>query len=186
MLADPVEKTQAKQKTKAPSISATNLAGRDQSTSVDLRWYPNNEFKKLSSEQKKELMNLLKPPARLEAIKKGRKAEPLKRKAGSEGGNGGRNNDDGFSESKRQKKYQNAVMKQAKKIVAAALEADGAEEEALDAKIDAAMKRLENISSTTVATPAEGKVNDKAARLSSILGRITLQKKTVTLPEDGK
>ena len=185
MLADPVEKTQTKQKTRAPSVSAT-LTGRGQSTGVDLRQYPNNEFKKLSSKQKKELMNQQKTPAGLEAIKKGREAATLKRKAGSEVGNGG-GSDDGVSNSKRQKKYQNSVMKQAKKLVAAAVEADDAEEEALYAKVDAAMKRIGNISFTTVAAPAaEVKVNDKAARLSSILGRITLQKKTIILPEGGK
>ena len=76
-------------------------------------------------------------------------------------------------------------MKQAKKLVAAAVEVDDAEEEALDAKLDAAMKRRGSISSTTVAAPAEGTVDEKkAARLSSILGRITLQKKTVTLPDE--
>ena len=86
-------------------------------------------------------MDWWKTPAGLKAIKKGRKAETLKRKTGSEGGNGG-GNDDGVSDSKRQKKYQNAVMKQAKKIVAAAIKVDGAEEEALDAKVDTAMKRI--------------------------------------------
>ena len=132
-------------------------------------------------------MDWRKTPAGLEAIKKGREAATLKRKAGSEDGNGGGKTDDGSSDNKRQKKYQNSVMKQAKKLVAAAVEADDAEDEALDAKLDAAMKRRGIISSTAVVAPAEGKVDDKkAARLSSILGRITLQKKTVTLPEGGK
>ena len=76
-------------------------------------------------------------------------------------------------------------MKQAKKLVAAAVEVDDAEDEVLDAKLDAAMKQRGSISSTVVVAPAEGNINDKkAARLSSILGRITLQKKTVTLPDE--
>ena len=47
------------------------------------------------------------------------------------------------------------------------------------------MKRRGSISSTAAAAPAEGTIDEmKAARLSSILGRITLQKQTVTLPDE--
>ena len=80
MLADPVEKTQAKQKTKALSISANSLAGRGESTGVDLWWYPNNEFKKLSNKQKKKRMTRRKTPDGLEATKKGRNATTLNAK----------------------------------------------------------------------------------------------------------
>ena len=122
-------------------------------------------------------MTRRKTPTGHEDIKKEHKEAPLKRKAGSEGGNGGgRNGNDGLSDSKRQKKYQNAVMKQAKKIVAAAVEADDTEAEALDTNLDAATKQQGNISSTTVAASAEGKVDNKATRLSSIFGRISQQK----------
>ena len=127
-------------------------------------------------------MDWRKTPAGLEAIKKGRESATLKRKAGSEDGNGGGKTDDGSS-NKKQKKYQNSVMKQAKKLVAAAVEADDAEDEALDAKLNAAMERRGSIASTAAAAPAEGTIEQKkSAKLSSILGRLTLQKKTVTLP----
>ena len=45
----------------------------------------------------------------------------------------------------------------------------------LDAKLEAAFNRQGTISSTAVVTPAKGKVDDdKAAKLSSILGKISL------------
>ena len=53
MLADPVEQNQSKQSRKI-SISST-LAGRGSGTGVDLRWYPNWEYKKLDDKEKKEL-----------------------------------------------------------------------------------------------------------------------------------
>ena len=57
MLADPtgvVAYRSRKEKRSGASISAT-LSGRGK-TGVDLRWYPNKEFKELNEQQKDELM----------------------------------------------------------------------------------------------------------------------------------
>ena len=54
MLADPIKTKEYKRGTSRVSISAA-LAGRGDSTGVDLRWYSPAEFKKLTSEQKSEL-----------------------------------------------------------------------------------------------------------------------------------
>ena len=128
-----------------------------------------------------------KTPGGVAAIEKGRDESTKKRsRADSDSDKGGgRNDGDGVSNSKRQKKYQNAVIKAAKKIIASTIEADNAEDEVLDTKLEATFNRRGNISSTAVVTPAKDKViKNKATKLSSILGRINLAKNNVTIRED--
>ena len=63
-----------------------------------------------------------------------------------------------------------------KNIVANTVEVDDAEEEALDAKLEAAFKRQGTISSTAAVAVAKGKVDSgkNTAKFSSILGSISL------------
>ena len=55
MLADIVEKHIENKTNKSRASISSSLAGRG-STGVDLRWYPNSEFWKLSDDQRNELM----------------------------------------------------------------------------------------------------------------------------------
>ena len=97
------------------------MAGRGTGTGVDLRWYPNWEYKKIDDKEKKELGDWRKTPAGEAAMKKSQKDAAEKRKPKS----GGPGNDDGNDNTaKRQKKFNKAVQKQAKKIVASTMEAD--------------------------------------------------------------
>ena len=50
MLADPVEKQKAKHTGKRGAHVSSALAGRGAFMNVDLRWYPNDEFRKSSNE----------------------------------------------------------------------------------------------------------------------------------------
>ena len=133
------------------SISST-LAGRDD-TGVDLRWYPNDEFKQLSMEQKDELIVWRQSDKNQAYIKAGKDkvkvnwlANKKKRSEKREGGNsnGKRNGStDGkeINKVKHQKKYQVVVAKAAKKLVASSIEAEKAEYNAVDASLEAAIKR---------------------------------------------
>ena len=52
MLADSVEKNQSEQSNRKISVSSS-LVGRGSGTGIDLRWYPNWEYKKLDDKEKK-------------------------------------------------------------------------------------------------------------------------------------
>ena len=96
---------------------------------------------------------------------------------------------------KGKKKFEKAVEKQAKKIIASATEAEEADDDAFTARIDTAIKKRNStleISATTVvktaeaikkidSTEQEAKVSQKAAKLSSIMQRISLKQKKVTV-----
>ena len=189
MLADPVERNQSKQSRKI-SISST-LAGRGSGTGVDLRWYPNWEYKKLDDKEKKELGDWRKTPAGEAAMKKSREEAAKKRKpkSGSPGGENGAND----NSAKRQKKFDKAVQKQAKQIVASAMEADEQDDAEFTARIDAAIKKR---SGTSVAgaevkaaevpkedsTEPEAKESQRAVKLASIMRRVgDKRKKNVTV-----
>ena len=121
MLVDPVERNQSKQYNRKITVSST-LAGRGTGTGVDLRWYPNQEYKKLDDKEKKELGDWRKTPAGGAVIEKSREDAAKKRKPKS----GGPGNDDGNNNTaKKQKKFDKALQNQAKKIVASAMEVDG-------------------------------------------------------------
>ena len=97
---------------------------------------------------------------------------------------------------KRQKKFDKAVQKQAKQIVASAMEADDQDDAEFTARIDAAIKKR---SGTSVAgaevktaevpkkdlTEQEAKDSQKATKLSSIIKRIYSQKKTKNVTMEG-
>ena len=101
MLADPVEKQHKSKQTKKVTISSS-LAGRG-STGVDLRWYPNAEFK-LSDDQRSELMEWRKTPEGESAMKRSLEEARTKRKrTPNSGGRGGGNNN---TPSKKQKRIQ--------------------------------------------------------------------------------
>ena len=144
MLVDPVEKNQSKQSNRKISVSSS-LAGRGSGTGVDLRWYPNWEYKKLDEKEKKELGDWRKTPAGESAMKKSRE-DALKRKKHPTSGKG--KGDSGDSEKKRHKKFEKAVNKKAKAIakdiVASAVEAqndsDG-EDEKFQAKFKVALAK---------------------------------------------
>ena len=73
---------------------------------MDLRWYPNWEYKKLDDKEEKELGDWRKTPAGEAAMKKSREDAAKKRKPKS----GGPGNEDGNDNtSKRQKKFDKAV-----------------------------------------------------------------------------
>ena len=98
--ADPVEKRITKTGSKRgfnAMVSSTLLSGRG-STGVDLHWYPNKEFKALSTEQRRELAEWRQTPEGVEAMeaaKEKRKKENeirKKRKANAGGGDNGKGN----------------------------------------------------------------------------------------------
>ena len=188
MLADPVERNQSKQSRKI-SISST-LAGRGSGTGVDLRWYPNWEYKKLDDKEKKELGDWRKTPAGEAAMKKSREEAAKKRKpkSGSPGGDGANDNS-----AKRQKKFDKAVQKQAKQIVASAMEADEQDYAEFTARIDAAIKKRSETSVSVAevraaevpkedSTEPEAKESQRAVKLASIMRRVgDKRKKNVTV-----
>ena len=151
MLTDPVERTSVKSKRRRilnPSISL--LAGRGES-GVDFRWHNQNEFKELTQDKKDELSawrNTAAGKASMEAAKtkfKAKRDEKKQKQEGGGGNNGGLDkNDKGadiLSNKKLQKKFQVAVAKASKKIVAASIEAKKAEVAAVDLSLEAVIKR---------------------------------------------
>ena len=103
----------------------------------------------------------------------------------------GNNYDGNDNTAKRQNKFEKAVEKQAKKIVASAMEAEEADGDDFRARIDAAIKKRGTTSEISAAvviktatvikkidsTEQEAEVSQKAAKLSSVMGRISLNKK---------
>ena len=123
-------------------------------------------------------------------MKKSREEAAKKRKpkSGSPGGDGANDNS-----AKRQKKFDKAVQKQAKQIVASAMEADDQDDAEFTARIDAAIKKR---SGTSVAgaevkaaevpkedsTEPEAKESQRAVKLASIMRRVgDKRKKNVTV-----
>ena len=103
-----------------------------------MRWYPNWEYKKLNEQEKKELGDCRKTPAGEAAMKKSREEAAKKQKPKSGGPGNGDGND---NTAKRQKKFDKAVEKQAKKIVASAIEADEQDNDEFTARIDDVVKK---------------------------------------------
>ena len=93
MLVDPVERNQFKQSNRKITVSST-LAGRGTGTGVNLRWYPNWEYKKLDDKEKKELGDWRKTPVGEAAMKKSREEAAKKRKPkfGGPGNDNGNDN----------------------------------------------------------------------------------------------
>ena len=165
MLADPVARSAVKSKRKRsgnPSILA--LAGRGE-TGVDFRWHNRNEFKALSSNQKDELSawrNTASGKKAMEEAKATFKAKRDAKKQKQEGGGGNtgsgddkakKEKEDILNNKKLQKKFQVAVAKASKKMVAASIEAEKAEVAAADLSLEAAIKRRSGtpiISATSV------------------------------------
>ena len=120
LLADPVEKKLTKSGTKRSFdalVSGTSaLSGRG-STGVDLRWYPNAEYKALSQDQRDELAAWRDTPAGVEAMKaaKKKRKEEQARKNGNGGGGGGKGK--GKLNDKDRKKFHKAVKKAAVSMV---------------------------------------------------------------------
>ena len=173
MLADPVEKHKSKQ-TKKVTISSS-LAGRG-TTGVDLRWYPNAEFKKLSDDQRNELMEWRKTPEGESAMKRSLEEARKKRKNNSNGGGrgGGGNNDTPSKKKRRIQKFEKAVAKAAEAKVAAAC-ASYEEEEQGDAKFDASLVSAIERMTQTDSTSSSPKP-DKKAKLASIVTRLGKKK----------
>ena len=151
MLADPVERTSVKRKrirTLNPSI--LSLAGREES-GVDFQWHNRHEFKELTQDQKDELAawrNTTVGKAAMESAKAKFKAKRDAKKQKKEGGRGNTGDLDDkdkgadiLSNKKLHKKFQVAVAKASKKMVAALIEAEKAEVAAVDLSLEAAIKR---------------------------------------------
>ena len=197
MLADPVERTAVKSKrrrdTRNPSISA--LAGRGE-LGVDFRWHNRNEFKALNSDQKDELSawrNTAPGKKSMEEAKAKFKAKRDAKKQKQEGGGGnagggddkakGTQDADILSNKKLQKKFQAAVVKASKKMVAASMEAEKAEVAAVDLSLEAVIKRRSDktpvISATSVVEDDEAAAEKKFTqqqtkiKLSAVKSRLT-------------
>ena len=174
MLADPVEKHKSKQ-TKKVTISSL-LAGRG-TTGVDLRWYPNAEFRKLSDDQRNELMEWRKTPEGESAMKRSLEEARKKRKhnpnpCGGRGGGGG-NNDTPSKKKQRIQKFETAVAKATEAKVAAAVASYESEEQG-DAKFDAGLaSAIERLNDGGSSSPKP----DRKAKLASIAARLSKQKK---------
>ena len=117
MLADPVEKERTSKNTgkKGAHISAA-LAGRGPSTNVDLRWYPNDEYQKLSTDQKTELLKWRKTPAGESAALKAREERDERRKAHHKRNSNA--NKQSPNAAKRQRKWDTALTTQVAAAVA--------------------------------------------------------------------
>lgn len=177
MLADPVEKHKSKQ-TKKVTISSS-LAGRG-TTGVDLRWYPNAEFRKLSDDQRNELMEWRKTPEGESAMKRSLEESRKKRKQnpGGRGGRGGRGggggNDTPSKKKQRIQKFETAVAKAAEAKVAAAVASYESEEQG-DAKFDASLVSAIERMTQTDSTSSSPKP-DRKAKLASIAARLSRKK----------
>ena len=103
------------------------------------------------------------------------------------------NGDNNDNTAERQKKFQKAVDKETKKIVASAMKAEEADDEAFTARINATINKSGNsskISATAVikkkgdSTEKEAAEYQRAAKLSSVMNKISLnntKKKKVTV-----
>ena len=168
------------------------MAGRGSGTGVNLRWYPIWEYKKLADKEKKELGDWRKTPAGELAMKKLREDDSKKRKKPRSGVAG--NGDGNGNTAKREKKFQKAVDKEAKKILASAMETKEADDEVFTARINAVIKKRgtsSEISATVVikkkddSMEKEAAENERDAKLSSVMNRISLntKKKKVTVED---
>ena len=183
MLADPVARSAVKSKRKRsgnPSISA--LAGRGE-TGVDFRWHNRNEFKALSSNQKDELSAWRNTASGKKAMEEAKatfkaKHDAKKQKQEGGGGNAGSGDDkakekeDILNNKKLQKKFQVAVAKASKKMVAASIEAEKAEVAAADLSLEAAIKRRSGtpvISATSVEEDVDEKDEKKFTAQQTII-----------------
>ena len=116
-------------------------------------------------------------------------AKKRKPKSSSPGGENGAND----NSAKRQKKFNKAVQKQAKQIVASAMEADEQDDAEFTARIDAAIKKrsgtLVSVAEVKAAevpkedsTEPEAKGSQRAVKLASIMRRVgDKRKKNVTV-----
>ena len=150
MLADPIEKSMVKSRKKRthPTISSV-LSGRGE-TGIDFRWHNRSEFKALTADQKDELSALRETAQGKAAMNKARaefnaKCKEKKLKEGGESNtvssdekNKGANI---LGNKQVQKKFQKAVAKASKKMVAASIEAEKAEISAMDLSLEAAIQR---------------------------------------------
>ena len=129
-------------------------------------------------------------------MKKLREEAAKKRKPKS----GGPGNDDGNDNTaKRQKKFNKAVQKQAKKIVASAMEEDEQDGDEFTARINDAIKKRSGtplvsaaeVSETSEATKEKdlteqnAKVSQKATKLASTMKRINSKKNTKNVTVEG-
>ena len=94
-------------------------------TNVDLRWYPNHEFKNLLPEQMEELKAWRATPAGFAAFKASRKLLSKKQQRTSNGKQNGQkgNNGGGTDNKKSTKKFNNKVKKVVKAQLASAVKA---------------------------------------------------------------
>ena len=173
-------------------------------TGVDLRWYNRDEFKLniLDQSQKDELFawrTSAEGKAAIETNKTKLKADRNAKKQKWRGGGGNTDGgDDTITEAKAdktvnkrlQKKFQAAVVRASKKLVASSIEAEKAECAAADLSLEAAIKRRGNdaaaISATSVVADDEAEAEKKFTqkqtkiKLSAIKSRINKLKKDVT------
>lgn len=77
---------------RAANISAIDFGAGRGTTGVDLRWYPNHEFRKLSDEHKTELKDWMKTQDGKKAMRKSRLAAASKRKGGDNNNTAGGGN----------------------------------------------------------------------------------------------
>ena len=101
----------------------------------------------------KELGDWRKTPAGEAAMKKSWEDAAKKRKQPQSGVAGNNSNDDNDNTTKRRKKFDKAIETQAKKILASAMEAEEADNDAFTARIDTAIKKhgtIFEISATAV------------------------------------
>ena len=117
MIADPVEKERTSKNTgkKMAHISSA-LAGRGATTNVDLRWYPNDEYQKLSNDQKNELLKWRKTPAGEAAALKAKEEREKRKKAHLKRNSNA--NKQSTSSAKRQRKFERTVNSQVAAAVA--------------------------------------------------------------------
>ena len=111
MIADPVEKEKTSKNTgkKMAHISSA-LAGRGATTNVDLRWYPNDEYQKLSIDQKTELLKWRKTPAGESAALRAREERDERRRAHHKRNSNA--NKQSTNSAKRQRKFDRTVNSQ--------------------------------------------------------------------------
>ena len=132
-----------------------------------------------------------------EAAMKKLREEAAKKRKPKYGGPG--NEDDNDNTAKRQKKFDKAVQKQAKKIVASVMEADEQNDDEFTARINAAIKKRSGtplvsaaeVSETSKATKRKdlteknAKVSQKAAKLASIMKKVSLNKNKKNVTVEG-
>jgi hypothetical protein len=156
----------------------STIAGRG-ATNVDLRWYPNHEFKKLLQNQKDELSAWRATPDGYEAFKASRKLLSKKKSRTSDGGGKGHDGNNGgvIDDKKSKKKFNRKVKRAAKVKVATALKA--VEEEYKHALAQAASLNGNdtNISSTQSKKNGPGvsfedSQQQRNAHFSSAMGRM--------------